>query len=158
MVGVGEELVVIELADEGDLVRVLARHRAEHAEGRRDRVAASFDRELDDVLAVEVDRVRREGRPRGVLDALVDGQDREVPGAREPAVVEHRFDAPQDPGRPVAVLPDAVDEVAAWDVELVFRHRLAAVLEEVAGVRAQQLFEPSRRRLGNCCHHRLLHI
>ena len=32
-VGIGEELVVVDLADEWDSMRVFARHRAEHAEG-----------------------------------------------------------------------------------------------------------------------------
>ena len=53
-VRIGEELVVIELHDEGNPVRVLPRHRAEHAQRRRDRVAATLDRQLDDVLGVEV--------------------------------------------------------------------------------------------------------
>ena len=37
-------------------------------------------------LGIEVVGVRRERRARGVLDALVDGQDRDVAGAGEPAV------------------------------------------------------------------------
>ena len=45
---------MVELHDERDAVRVAARHRAEHAERRRDGVAAAFDRELDDVRRVEV--------------------------------------------------------------------------------------------------------
>ena len=53
-VRVGEQLVVVELADEGDAVRVFARHGAEDAEGRRHRVAAALDGELDDAFAVEV--------------------------------------------------------------------------------------------------------
>ena len=44
------QLVVVHLHDERDLVRVLPRHRAEHAERRGHRVAAALDRELDDVL------------------------------------------------------------------------------------------------------------
>ena len=67
----------------------------EHAERRGDGVAAALDRELDDVLGVEVLRVGREARPGGVLDALVDWQDRHVPRAAEPAVVDHELEVPQ---------------------------------------------------------------
>src|SRR5439155_374066 len=48
LVRIGEQLVVVELADEGNLVRVFAGHRPEDAEGRRHRIAAPFDRQLDD--------------------------------------------------------------------------------------------------------------
>jgi hypothetical protein len=47
----------------------------EHAECRGDRVAAAFDRELDDVLAIEVVGILRKARTGGVLDALIDRQD-----------------------------------------------------------------------------------
>ena len=79
---------MIELEDERNLVRVLARDRAEHAERRGHGVAAAFDGELHDVLGIEVGRVRRERRAGGVLDALIDRQDRHVAGAAEPAGVE----------------------------------------------------------------------
>ena len=85
LVRVGQELVVVDLDDERNVVRVLARHRAEHAEGRRDGVAAALDGELDDVLRVEVGRVRRERRAGGVLDALVDRQNRQIAGVGQPA-------------------------------------------------------------------------
>jgi hypothetical protein len=96
-VRVGQELVVVELDDEGDLVGVLAgATAAEDAEGAGDGVAAALDRELDDLLGVEVVRVRGERRAGRVLDALVDGQDREIAGAREAAVVIQPREAVQD--------------------------------------------------------------
>src|SRR5690606_5752051 len=93
LVGVGQELVVVELYDERNAVRVLAGHRAEHAEGAGDGVATAFDRQLHDVLRIEVQRVLREGRAGGVLDALVHGQDRQVSRLRQTAVVEQRLQA-----------------------------------------------------------------
>lgn len=57
LVGIAEEFVVVELDDERNLVGVLARHRAEHAEGRCHCVAAAFDGQFDDLVAVEVDGV-----------------------------------------------------------------------------------------------------
>jgi bifunctional DNA-binding transcriptional regulator/antitoxin component of YhaV-PrlF toxin-antitoxin module len=50
LVRVGQQLVVVDLHDERDLVRVLAGHQPEHAEGRGHGVAAALDRELHDVL------------------------------------------------------------------------------------------------------------
>src|SRR4029077_7402241 len=44
-------------------------------------VAVAFDRQLDDLLAVEVDRVGGERSARGVLDSLVDRQDGTGAGA-----------------------------------------------------------------------------
>ena len=81
LVRVGEELVVVHLHDERDLVGVLARHRAQHAEGGGDGVAAALDGQLDDVLRIEVVGVGRERGAGRVLDALVDRQDRQVAGA-----------------------------------------------------------------------------
>ena len=73
----------------------LREHRAEHAERRGDGVAAALDRELDDVLGIEVVGVLGERRARGVLDALVDGQDRDIARAAEPAVGEDALERAQ---------------------------------------------------------------
>src|SRR6201999_955213 len=105
LVRVGEKLVMIDLYDEGNLVRVLARDDAEHAERRGDGVAAAFYRKLDDVLRVEVDRVRRKRRARRMLDALIDGQNREIARARESPCVEERLKRTQDARASVGVRP-----------------------------------------------------
>jgi len=63
-----------------------------------------------------------------------------MPWSGQPAVVDQRLEAAQDSGRPVAVLPDAVDEVAARQVQLFFRDGLALVFQQVAGVAPQHLF------------------
>ena len=88
-VRVRQQLVVVDLEDERDLVRVLPRDDAERAVRRGDGVAAALDRELDDVGRVEVGRVLREARAGRVLDALVDGEDREVARPAESAVIVH---------------------------------------------------------------------
>ena len=69
-----QQLVVIDLYDERNLVRVFAADDAEYAERRGDCVAPAFDREFHDVFRIEVLRVRRERSARGVFDALVDGK------------------------------------------------------------------------------------
>jgi hypothetical protein len=131
---------VVELDDEGNLVRVLARDRAEHAERRGDGVAAALDRQLDDVFRVEVDRVRREARARRVLDALVNGQDRNEARPGEPAVVEERLQVPEHIHRAVGRDPHAVNEVRAGQVQHVFGNGLAFVAEQLPGLFSEQLF------------------
>ena len=113
LVRVGEELVVVDLHDERDLVGVLARHRAQHAEGRGDRVAAALDGQLHDVLGVEVGGVLRERGARRVLDALVHGQDRDVAGAGQAAVSRQLLEAAQHRHRAVGDRVHAVHEVGA---------------------------------------------
>ena len=84
---------MVELEQERNLVRVLPRHRAQHAERGRDAVAAAFDRQLHDVLGIEIRRVLRERRAGRMLDALIDRQDRDVAGAAEPPVADERLQA-----------------------------------------------------------------
>jgi hypothetical protein len=129
-----QQLVVVELDDERDLVRVLAGHRAQHAEGRRDGVGAALDRQADEVLGVEVHRVRREARARRVLDALVDGQDRHVARPAEPAVVEQPLQVAQRAVVAVGQRIDAIDEVRAGQMKLVGGDGLRAVLKQTLGV------------------------
>ena len=117
---------MVELHDEGELVRPLAADRAQDAERRGERVAAALDRELDEVLRVEVDGVRREARAARVLDALVDGQDRDVAGARQAAGVQQPLQVAQHVRRAVGVDEDAVDEVGARQVQAGRREGLAA--------------------------------
>ena len=57
-VGVGQQLVVVQLQDERDLVRVAPRDRPQDAQRAGDGAASRLHGELDDVLGVEVDRVR----------------------------------------------------------------------------------------------------
>ena len=95
-VRVGEQLVVVELDDERDLVGIATGDDAEDAERRGEGAAVGCERQLGEVLRVEVRRVLREARRGRMLDALVDGQDREVAGAAEAAVVEHLLQVAQD--------------------------------------------------------------
>ena len=91
----GQQFVVVELHDERDAVGVAARHGTQHANGRGDGVAAALDRQLHDVGGIEVGGVGREGGRSRVLDALVDGKDRHVPGAPQATVVQQRLEAAQ---------------------------------------------------------------
>ena len=62
-------------------MRVAARYRRQHAVSGGDAVTAGFNRQLDDVLRIEIQRVGGERGGGGVLDALIDRQDRQVAGA-----------------------------------------------------------------------------
>ncbi len=78
--GVAQRFVMVELHQERNTMRVTARHRGQHAVGRRHAVTAGFDRQLDDILRIKVQRVGGEGGPRRVLHALVDRQNGQVAG------------------------------------------------------------------------------
>ena len=127
-VRVGEEFVVVDFDEEWNLVRVFARDRAEDAEGRADGVATAFDGELDDVLGIEISGVFGEAGAGGALDALVDGQDRDISRAGEAAGIVDPLEVVQNALIPVGLREYAVDEVRAGKVELILRNGLRSVL------------------------------
>ena len=137
LVRIGHEFVVVDLDHERNAVRVLARNAREHAEGRGNGIAAALDRKLDDVLAVEVNRVLREARARGMLDALIDGKDREVPSVGESTVAEHRLQAAHHLRAAIARTEAVVDRCRSRDVQHILRH-LGLVVEERIGVGAEE--------------------
>src|SRR5205085_10480753 len=118
-----QQLVVIDLHDEGNLVRVLARDGTQHSKSGRDSVAAAFDRELDNVFRVEVFGVGSKRSAGRMFDALVYGQDRNVTSAREAAVVEETLQGTKYARRPVGNAPHTVHEVWAGQVQVVFSDR-----------------------------------
>ena len=146
LVRVGQKLVVIDLDDEGNPVRVLARDRAEDAEGRGDGVAAALDGEFDDVFGVEVERVGRERSAGRVFDALVYGEYGEVAGARESAVVEERLQRAKDLRAAVGADPHAVYEVGAGRVQYVSGNLRGVEFEQRAPVLAEKLFDACEGR------------
>jgi len=77
-VGMAQQFVVIELDDEGYLVRVPPCNASEHAQRRCHGVAARFKGQFHDVLAVEVNGIRGKRRPGGMLDPLIYGQNRKI--------------------------------------------------------------------------------
>ncbi len=87
---------MVELHDERDLVGVTTGDYPEHPERRGEGAALSRQRELGQILRVEVSRVLRETRRGRMLYPLVDRQDRKVPGPSEAAVVEHLLQVAQD--------------------------------------------------------------
>jgi hypothetical protein len=89
---------VVDLQDERNPVCVLARDSAEDSKRRRHSIAAPFNGELHDILGVEVDRIGRERCARGVLDALIDRQDRHIAGAGGAAVMKSDCSAPSTRG------------------------------------------------------------
>src|SRR5689334_10592754 len=73
-VGICQQLIVIDLHKKRNLVSVLARHRSQHTKRGSDRVAATFDRQLDDVLWVEIVRILGKACTAGMLDTLIHRQ------------------------------------------------------------------------------------
>lgn len=83
LIGIGEELVVVDFNDIVDFVSEFSGVKCEDAEGGGYGVALSVYGELYDIIWIEVIRVRCEGGSCGVFDALVYGEDGEISGACE---------------------------------------------------------------------------
>ena len=122
-------------------MRVFARHRSEHAERRRDRVAAAFDRELHDVLGIEEHRVRRKRRARRVLDALIDRKNRHIAGTRQPPVIEQRLQGRQHARRPIGNAVNALDVVGPGEMQRLLRDGLALVLKQAGRFVSKNFFD-----------------
>ena len=140
-VRIGEELVVVHLHEEGDLVGVFAGHGTEDAERGGDGVATALDGQLHDVLGIEVNRVLGKAGSRAVLDALIDGEDREVAGVGKAAGAVHALQVGQNARIAVASEMDAVDEIGAGKVQEVLGDGLAGVVEEGVGVGSEEVLD-----------------
>ena len=67
----GEEFVVVDLNDEGDLVGVFARDGTQNSEGGGHGVATAFDREFNNVFRIKIGGVFSKAGAGGMLDALI---------------------------------------------------------------------------------------
>jgi hypothetical protein len=137
-VGIGQKLVVIELEQERNPVRIFSGACTQHAQRRGDRIASAFDCQAHDILRIEVLRVLGERCAGAVLDALVNGQDRQIARPGEAAMAEQLLEAAHHRGRAIARCYDPVDEIGTRQVQAFARNALANVLEQPVGVRAQQ--------------------
>ena len=128
-----QEVIVIDLHNEGNLVNVLARHGAEDAEGRRNGAAVTGNCEIAELGRVKVGRVLREtGRAR-VLDTLVDREDGEVSGAPEAAVVVQRAETAQHRWAAVGVGKHVINEVGTRGRQQFLRERRGDVVQQRGG-------------------------
>ena len=137
-VGVGHQFVVVDLDDIRDAMGEAPSCQTERAKCRCHRVAAALQRQLDDLLGVEVSRVGREGRPGRMLNALVDRQYGHIARARQAPAVGDLLQAADDAWAAVAVQPDAFAEVAAGQSQAVARDGRALVCKQVIGGIAQR--------------------
>ena len=136
-IGVGEEFVVIHLHEKGDVVGILAGHRAEDAEGRGNSVAAALNGQFHDVLRIKVEGVPGEAGSCGVLDALIDRQDREVSSIGQSSGAVESLEIGKNTGIAVADHVDAIDKIRARKVQEVFGDGLAGVVEQGVSLRAE---------------------
>ena len=136
---------MVDLEDERDAVRVAARDRAEAAQRAGDGVAPALDRQLHDLLRVEVVGVGRERRRGGVLDPLVHRQDREVAGPGEPPVRVQALEIAQHPRMPVRRTEHGIDVVRARGPDARGRDAVADVGEQIVGLGAEEFADRFER-------------
>src|SRR5688500_20232692 len=87
-----------------------------------------------------------------MLDALIDRQDGEIPGTREPTGLEHSPEVRQHRRRPVGDREHLVDEVRSGEVQMLSRKGGALVLKQ-AGVFARNRFDAcAAGRESTYCH------
>ena len=89
---------------------------------------------------IEVIGVRREAGAGGMLDPLIDRQDRDVAGAAEPAGVEQKSAGCAARWAAVGVNPHAIDEIGPGNIKS-FPRYLGLMLQKRFGFGAQQLFD-----------------
>jgi len=136
---------VIDFHDEGNLVRVLAGDGAEDAVGGGDGVAAAFDRQLDDIFAIEIVGILGEASAGGVLDALVDGENRkiarvaEAPGAEKTLQIREHADVAVREG------VNAIDEIRAGQMQAFPGNFRGFEAEQRFGFGAEKLFDVAER-------------
>ena len=134
---------MIDLDDERNLVRVLARHRRR---ARRSVEATALQppsmASLTMFSRIEVDRVLGEARAGGMLDALIDRQDGDIARAAQPAVVEQLLEIPQHLSASGRCLPPRGRQNPAREDEAALLEKpLALVGKQCVGIVAQQLFD-----------------
>ena len=86
-------------------------------------IAAPFNGEFDYVFGIKVDGVGSKGRAAGVFDALVDGENGNVPGAREPPRTVEALQIVEHGNGAVGICKDPVDKVGTGQCEKVFVHQ-----------------------------------
>ncbi len=116
---VGQEVVVVELEDQGDAPRIVPRPRLQEAERRRVGVAPRRQGQLEMVQRVVGWRIRAEAPGGAVLETLVHRQDQHLAGAAELSVLQHPGEVGERPGAvgpvPRQDLGDAVGSVHRAD-------------------------------------------
>src|SRR6201987_867484 len=117
LVGIRQQLVVIDFRNKRNLVRIFARNRSKHAKGGRHSVAPSLDRELHDVFTVKVIGILCEAGARRMLDALVHRQDRNITGAGQPSGEEDAMKIIQNAHVPVGDRINAIDKISTGQME-----------------------------------------
>ena len=86
---ISQQFIMIDLYDERNFMRVLARHNAQHTKRGCDCIASAFDGELDNVFGIEVIGVFREACAARMLDALIHRQNGKITRSAKTTVVMH---------------------------------------------------------------------
>src|SRR5205807_10651694 len=83
-----------------------------------------------------------------MLYALIYGQDREIARPGESPVIKERLHRPQDRRIAITMRPDAINEIRAGRMDLIFRDRLRRAVEQRACAVSQQFLNLLERCAG----------
>ena len=137
-VGQGQQFVVVQFGNKRDAVGVATGHRSEDAKRGGHRVTATLDGQFDDSLRIKVPGIRGKGCGGRMFDPLVDGQDRDVAGTGQAAVVEEGLEVAQDLGGAIRGSEGVSYELRAGCGEHGHRDAGRLVFQEVLGLVAEQ--------------------
>ena len=118
-------------------MRVFTGNGSEDAKSRGHGIATALKGQLDDVFRIEIERVLGETRTRGMFDALIDGKNGNVAGAREAASVVNPVEVVEDTLIPVGRSEDAVHEIRTGQMQKILGD-LGLVVEEGIGLVAEE--------------------
>ena len=121
---------MVNLHQKRDFVRVFAGDTGEDAVGGSDRVATALNGQPHDVLRVKILRIDGKRRPGGVLNPLIDRQDGNIAGTCETAMIQNLLVRAQHHRRAVILRKDAVNIIAAGQVQRFLRDGGAVVVEQ----------------------------
>ena len=106
---VAQRLVMVQFDQEGDAVRIAARHRGQHAIGGGHAVTTGLNGQFDDIFRIKVQRVGGKRGASRMLYALVDRQDRQISGSRQAAGVIQGLHITQHRRRTIVIHHHPID-------------------------------------------------
>src|SRR5208283_3018912 len=140
LVWISEQFIVIDLHDERNFVGIFAGDGAKHAKRGSHGVATAFDGQFDNVFAIKIVGVFREAGAAGMLDALIDGEDRHIARAGKTAGEEHPVEIVQHAKIAVGCRVHTIDEVGAGNMQPVLGNLGRLEAEKRFRLGAQVLF------------------
>jgi len=104
---------MVDLDDERDFMCIPPGQEAKTAESGGNRIASTFNTQLDNVLRIEIDGVFGKRSAAAMLNTLVNGKDGKVAAICQSPVIVHALEIAQHLWVSIGRSPDSIDEIGA---------------------------------------------